>query len=247
MVFTITIVRTHRKTVIGKIKMLLNILKKIIKLPYTICQMTISFLRFLFGVEISFSEMSGAEFENYTAAWLSAQGFTQVTITQGSNDYGIDILATNRDECYGIQCKCYTGKVGVSAVQQVVGGMSYYSCDRGVLITNSAFTRQALELAETNDIILVDGDDLRDKHFRLIDRTVPLGRLPRGLRFILSALLVLIGLGCITITFYAAFAAKPFYLLAIIPAVYAFWGGITIIHGLYDKTGSDGSKSKSSE
>jgi len=53
-----------------------------------------------------------------------------------------------------IPTKCYTGSVSNSAVQEIVAGMKYYSCQRGVVVTNSTFTKAAIELARKNTIQL---------------------------------------------------------------------------------------------
>jgi len=67
-----------------------------------------------------------------------------------------------------VQCKFYSHPVGVSAVQQVVGGMAYYDCDRAMVITNNTFTRQAKELAERNDVELLDNIRSSGKARRLL-------------------------------------------------------------------------------
>lgn len=41
----------------------------------------------------NFDTMSGLEFEHYCAGVLENNGFTNVEVTQGSGDHGIDILA----------------------------------------------------------------------------------------------------------------------------------------------------------
>jgi restriction system protein len=80
----------------------------------------------------------------------------------------VDITARRRGHKYAVQCKFYSHPVGVSAVQQVVGGMAYYGCDRAMVITNNTFTRQAKELAERNDVELLDNIRSSGKARRLL-------------------------------------------------------------------------------
>lgn len=47
-----------------------------------------------------------------------------------------------------VQCKCYSGKVGVAAVQQAYAAKRYYHASRAAVATNSTFTKQARELAK---------------------------------------------------------------------------------------------------
>ncbi len=92
-------------------------------------------------------KMEGHDFEYYCANILSRRGFEEVEVTKGSGDHGIDILANKDGIKYAIQCKRYAGKVGNHAVQEAYTGKSLYSCDIGVVMTNSEFTPQAIEEA----------------------------------------------------------------------------------------------------
>ena len=112
--------------------------------------------------------MNGKDYERYAASYLRTHGYRHVKITGNSSDYGVDITAKRRGHKYAVQCKFYSHPVGVSAVQQVVGGMAYYDCDRAMVITNNSFTRQAKELAERNDVELLDNIRSSGKARRLL-------------------------------------------------------------------------------
>ncbi len=108
----------------------------------------------------NFDYMTGADFEIYCADLLRKNGFTDVSVTSASGDFGTDILATQNKIKYAIQCKCYSSDIGVDAVYQVTGGMKYYDANVGVVLTNRYFTRQAKELASKIGIVLWDRDFL---------------------------------------------------------------------------------------
>lgn len=91
--------------------------------------------------------MTGYEYEKKCAELLKTRGFTDVCVTPGSGDQGIDILAKKSGKKYGIQCKYYEGNVGNKAVQEAFAGASFYDCDVAIVITNSSFTRAAEEMA----------------------------------------------------------------------------------------------------
>lgn len=99
--------------------------------------------------------MDGNKYEKRVASYLRDKGFKHVTITKTSGDYGVDIIANKHFHKYAVQCKYYSKPVGIAAVQQVVAGMAYYECDRAMVITNSSFTRQAIQLAEHNNVELL--------------------------------------------------------------------------------------------
>lgn len=101
-------------------------------------------------------EMEGHEFELYCADLLRKRGFQEVTVTKGSGDFGIDILAERDGISYGIQCKHYTTPIGVKAVQEVYAGRDYYDCMVGVVMSNQYFTGPAVEAAKKLKIVLWD-------------------------------------------------------------------------------------------
>lgn len=107
-------------------------------------------------------DMEGHDFEYYCAGLLKANGFTNVTVTQGSGDYGIDVLAEKDGVSYAIQCKCYSGTVGNKAVQEAYSGKSYYNRMVAVVITNNTFTSAAKETAEKNNVLLWDRTKLTE-------------------------------------------------------------------------------------
>lgn len=101
-------------------------------------------------------EMEGHDFEYFCAELLEKRGFTDVEVTKGSGDYGIDILAEKEGVTYAVQCKCYTGPVGVKAVQEAYAGRDYYDRMVGAVMTNRYFTAPAVEAAQKLKILLWD-------------------------------------------------------------------------------------------
>lgn len=104
--------------------------------------------------------MNGYEFERFCANVIKHNGFSDVSVTQGSGDHGIDILAEKDGITYAIQCKCYSSNIGNAAVQQAHTGKSIYRKDIAVVLTNRYFTAQAKEEAEALGVKLWDRDKL---------------------------------------------------------------------------------------
>lgn len=102
----------------------------------------------------------GLEFEEFTVKLLSKNGFINVRKTQGSGDYGIDVLAEKEGVTYAIQCKCYSDKVGNKAVQEAYSGKSFYNCMVAAVLTNNYFTKAAEETAKANNVLLWDRNKL---------------------------------------------------------------------------------------
>lgn len=104
----------------------------------------------------SLDEIEGHEFEYYCAELLKKRGFIDVSVTKGSGDYGVDVLAEKDGVTYAIQCKAYTTPVGVKAVQEAYAGREFYDRMVGAVLTNQYFTKPAVEAAKKLKILLWD-------------------------------------------------------------------------------------------
>lgn len=110
--------------------------------------------------EKEFDNMEGHEFEHFCAGLLQKAGYTDIEVTKGSGDNGIDVLAGKEGIKYGIQCKCYASDIGVKAVQEAYSGARYYDCHVPVVLTNRFFTKPAQELAKKIKVLLWDREVL---------------------------------------------------------------------------------------
>lgn len=102
--------------------------------------------------------MEGHDFEYWCANALEDIGFTDVHVTPGSGDQGVDILATLNSIKYAIQCKRYSDDLGNTPVQEVHAGKYIYHCHVAAVITNRHFTKSAKELADATGVLLWDRD-----------------------------------------------------------------------------------------
>lgn len=103
--------------------------------------------------------MDGFEYERKCAQLLKNKGFSNVTVTPGSGDQGIDIIAYKSGIKYGIQCKYYTGTVGNKAIQEAYAGAAYYGCAVAMVITNSILSKSATALASELSVDVWDNID----------------------------------------------------------------------------------------
>lgn len=119
--------------------------------------------------EADFDSMEGHDFERFCAKILRDNNFEQVSVTRGSGDQGVDVIAYKEGIKYGIQCKCYSSVIGNKAVQEAYAGKSFYDCHVGAVLTNQFFTPAAKELAKKNHILLWD----RNKLIELAKKSAP--------------------------------------------------------------------------
>lgn len=102
--------------------------------------------------------MSGPEFERAVGELFELLGYDVSVI--GGFDKGADLVLTKDGERTAVQAKRYSSAVGIAAVRQLIDGIKRYDCSRGLVVTNSFFTDQAVECAEAWDIDLWDRREL---------------------------------------------------------------------------------------
>lgn len=104
--------------------------------------------------------MGPIEYEVFCAQILDRAGWS-TQMTQASGDQGADVIARKNEFSVVIQCKQYTGNVGNAAIQAVFAAKQYYQCNTAAVVTTSAFTRSAEQLAMSTGVLLLHHDDLR--------------------------------------------------------------------------------------
>ena len=105
--------------------------------------------------------MNGFEFERFCKDLFQKMNF-KVATTKKSGDQGADIIMEKDGEKIAVQTKRYSkGIVGNKAVQEIVATLKYYNCNKGIVVTNSRFTKSAQDLARKNKIELIDRDKIK--------------------------------------------------------------------------------------
>lgn len=114
------------------------------------------------ALEISaIDAMSGQAFEAVVQRLLQFRGF-QVGNLRGSNDYGVDLIATKGAERFAVQVKRSKSRVSRTAVSDAVAGRDYreYGCNAAMVVTNNEFTDDAREVARGTGCVLVGRPEL---------------------------------------------------------------------------------------
>jgi HJR/Mrr/RecB family endonuclease len=117
--------------------------------------------------------MNGYEFEKFLAEIFQTAGY-DVEGTKLSGDQGADLFVSRFGKKIVIQAKNYSGSVGNAAVQEAISAKSFYGCDEAMVVTNSYFTRSAMELATAAAVRLIGRHDLQvyldDYNQRIIEQ-----------------------------------------------------------------------------
>ncbi len=92
--------------------------------------------------------------------FLRKKGYL-VEETKISQDQGADLILSRFGKKSVVQAKRYRSSVGNDAIQAVVASIKFYGAHEGMVVTNSKFTKAAIELARSNNITLVSGKELK--------------------------------------------------------------------------------------
>lgn len=107
----------------------------------------------------------GIIFEKQVLALLKKMGF-DAEMTKASGDGGIDIIAHKHDDIVGgkfiIQCKNWSKPIGEPPIRDLYGVVASENANKGLLITQSVFTAQAVEFAQGKPLELIDGQKLQE-------------------------------------------------------------------------------------
>lgn len=106
-------------------------------------------------------KMNGIQFEKFLSLLFIELGYKS-KITKASGDFGADLIISKDGIKTVVQAKRYSSKVGIKAVQEVVSSMNYYKASKAMVVTNSYFSKAAIELAQSNNVEMVDRDRLVD-------------------------------------------------------------------------------------
>lgn len=88
-------------------KILFFFIRFIIHLPFAVFH---GLRHFFFGV--NFDKMNGYEFEEYAAGYLKRNGYSKVTVTKASRDFGVDLIAKKTPDYLCSPVQIISGKGG---------------------------------------------------------------------------------------------------------------------------------------
>lgn len=109
-------------------------------------------------------EISPRKFEEFVAAIFKNHGF-DAQLTPETRDGGMDIIAVHKSPLTGdtislIECKRYApeNKVGIGVVQRLLGNVIQQEAHKGIVVTTSFFTKDAIAVSNQSRNILTLND-----------------------------------------------------------------------------------------
>lgn len=104
-------------------------------------------------------KMTGEEFEKFLLVHFEKLNY-HVKLTPVTSDYGADLIIKKDNIKTVVQAKRWSQKVGIEAIQQILGAKQYYNADKCIVITNNYFTPNAINLASSSSVELWDRNQL---------------------------------------------------------------------------------------
>jgi len=103
------------------------------------------------------------EYEHIVADYFIRKGY-ETSVSQYSNDYGIDVFATKGKEKIAIQAKMFGGStrpINRQMVMELHGAKDYFDCTKAVIATNGRVIDNALEVANKLKIDIISIQAIR--------------------------------------------------------------------------------------
>lgn len=107
-----------------------------------------------------FSTMDGDAFEQFCITLLTNRGYYNIVSGSECRKYGVDLCAFKDGIMYVILCKCFFSPVGKQVIENIIKGQSNMLCNNAIIITNSVFVQEAIDLAGKNNVLLWDKSDI---------------------------------------------------------------------------------------
>lgn len=101
--------------------------------------------------------MSWQNFERLVGEAFRRQGYVVVEVGGPGPDGGVDLILHRRTEKIVVQCKHWQKPVGVTPVRELRGVVAREKARRGILVTSSSYTEEALAEAKGQPLELIDG------------------------------------------------------------------------------------------
>ncbi len=101
------------------------------------------------------------EYEKYCFSIFRLAGWSGKT-TPRTGDQGADLVCESGGFRVVVQCKQYSKPVGNSAVQEVLAVRVFYEAALAAVVTNTSFTKSAIELARRTSVHLLHHSEVRE-------------------------------------------------------------------------------------
>lgn len=100
------------------------------------------------------------EFEDFIIDLVTKLDYEIIEKVPLINNQSVDFLAIKDKVKFAFQCKFHNAPINYGTIKEIIYGVKFFDSHVGVVVTNNSFRKPARELADSNNIVLWDGDDL---------------------------------------------------------------------------------------
>lgn len=109
-----------------------------------------------------FANLDSADFERLLYRLFESMGY-KIEHVGHPKDQGADLILNRGAERIVVQAKRFIGTpVGNKAVQEAVAARNYYNCNGAIVATSSNLTQEAINLAKSNNVYLINRKELQN-------------------------------------------------------------------------------------
>lgn len=100
------------------------------------------------------------EFEDFIIDLVTKLDYEIIEKVPLINNQSVDFIAIKDKVKFAFQCKFHNAPINYGTIKEIIYGVKFFDSHVGVVVTNNSFRKPARELADSNNIVLWDGDDL---------------------------------------------------------------------------------------
>ena len=104
-------------------------------------------------------KLDGWAFEKEVAKVFRLDGY-EANVTRGSNDGGIDVNLYKNGQHIIVQCKNHRSAIGPAPIRDLFGVLTSVNAARAIMVSQTAYTRGAVDFASRHGIELMTIEDL---------------------------------------------------------------------------------------
>lgn len=103
-------------------------------------------------------KMNWSNYEEFIKKIFESRGYSVQRVGGNGADGGIDLIVKKRKKTFMVQCKRYTGNVGVKVIREMFGVCIHHGFNGVYIYTSSDFTKEAYNFAKGKNIYLINGE-----------------------------------------------------------------------------------------
>lgn len=138
------------------LKLLLKLPLQLVRLAFWLLGKLVGLILRAMGLGWKHSIATDEDYARFVSFYLKRRRFFRIHPAGDAFTPGADLIASKSRKTYAVSCKFSAEEVPENTVYEALSGMSRYSCDAAMIVTNSTLTHGAWNLANSNSIAVLE-------------------------------------------------------------------------------------------